>query len=79
MPGGSTERQPKVVLSGPNRVLNASGQPHQHHPFLHPEGCVLGVPAVADQKLASVSAYEHPDLTCAGRGLLAGFRRRVAP
>ena len=69
-----------VVLSGPNRVLIIFFQPHQHQPFRHPtKECVLGVPAVAGKKLASVSACEHPDPTCADRGLLDRFPGLVAP
>ena len=73
-----------VVLSGPNRVLIISRQPHRHQPFPptpSPKGCsrVLGVPAVAARKLASVSAIEHPTTTCGQCGLLDDFRRLVAP
>ena len=39
--------------------------------------CVLSVPAVADRKLASVSAYEHPGRSFADRGLLHTFRCEV--
>ena len=50
-------------------MLTASGQPHQRHrstpsPATPPHGeapqAVRGVPAVADPKLASVSAIEQP-------------------
>jgi hypothetical protein len=34
-------------------------------------------PAVAEERLTSVSAIEHPDPTFAGRGLLAPFRVKV--
>ena len=42
-------------------------------PFLRGHPRVLSSPAVANEKLASVSAFEHPDLTCAGHGLLDRF------
>jgi hypothetical protein len=45
----------------------------------HPEAAVLGPSAVADGKLASVSACEHPTTTSGRCGLLDDFRRLVAP
>ena len=58
--------------------LCVSNQPHQRHRSFE-QARVLGSPAVADRKLASVSAFEHPDLTFAGRGLLDRFPDLVAP
>jgi hypothetical protein len=65
-------------------------RPQPHQPTVPPptpsrelpseEGmCVLSVPAVAGIQLASVSAFEHPDLTFAGRGLLDRFPGQGAP
>ena len=39
--------------------------------------CVLRLPAVANIKLASVSACEHPTTTVGQYGLLAAFRLKV--
>jgi hypothetical protein len=67
----------RLFLQIPNRVLSfvAHHQPHQQTLFLHPpkRGCVLRSPAVADSKLASVSAFEHPNPTYPGCGLLTPF------
>ena len=41
----------------------------------HPR--VLSSPAVANEKLASVSAFEHPSPTLADCGLLRSFRNEV--
>ena len=53
-------------------------QPH-HHTRSTLQAAVLRVVAVADIKLASVSACEHPTTTCGRCGLLEAFRLLVAP
>jgi hypothetical protein len=59
---------PQLSRTGSNRSLPSPATPTREAPQ-----AVLGVPAVADPKLASVSASEHPDLTDAGHGLLTRF------
>ena len=43
----------------------------------HPKVAVLGIPAVAEEKLTSVSAIEHPTTTSGRHGLLTDLRRQV--
>lgn len=59
-------------------MLSALPQPHHQPRSHHPKAAVLETRmAVAREKLASVSAIEHPDLTFADRGLHTSFRRMV--
>ena len=69
-----------VVLSGPNRVLIISYQPHRPSrsvPTRRP--AVLGSVGRCRRKLASVSACEHPTTTYGQCGLLNQFLGLVAP
>ena len=53
-------------------------QPHQDFvPHHHRGGRTRRNPAVARERLASVSAIEHPTTTFGRRGLLAPFRVKV--
>ena len=83
MPGNPRQqpepvRRPRFVLSGPNRMLyiRQPAAPTQTFPTPKKER-YSPRPAVAGNKLASVSAIEHPDPTYAGRGLLPDLRREV--
>ena len=48
-----------------------------HVPTTPKGSCTSRSSAVADRRLTSVSAIEHPTPTFAGRGLLTDFRRKV--
>lgn len=56
-PSRLRRKQPMVVPSGPNRVLSAFPQPHQDSvPTTPKSSCTRRNPAVAEEKLTSVSA-----------------------
>lgn len=67
-PHGCSFRTQQGAYALPSRTIN---------PFHTRKLVVLEPQAVAEEKLASVSAYEHPDPTSAGRGLHTAFRRMV--
>ena len=86
MPG--TETTTTGLYSNPRGCSFRTQQGAHHQPPAAPhrrsvpprEGAgVLDRVAVAGSRLASVSAYEHPDLTCAGHGLLGHLRGLGAP
>ena len=88
--GSQASRAPNIPRKGagiwlffqiPNRVLFLSPSPAAS-PRVFPatrSGCTHLKRDRCRFGLASVSAYEHPDLTFAGRGLLDQFPGRVAP
>ncbi len=86
VPGTSTNPQvrlkalkdnPRVVPSGPNRVLTAGAQPHQPNRSPPAEAGRTRSSGRCQDRLASVSAHEHPNPTFAGRGLHTVLRRMV--